>query len=246
MRAFRPLSIAAISALGLAAGPALAQQAAALPPLAGAAAAGADYAGASTQLAHNDDHGDRHWNEGPGWDGPPPPPASDDGPPRWHGRHDGDDGHGPGPRMGYSPEQRDGWLEECADRLGGEHGHDGRARHDCEVYLHDYEARYDGGHYGGHYGGQWAYGPGDARPVGPGCSSVCGYPMAAGPVMWVPVVLPAQNCCCRPKHKVRTIVTYETVPEKVVTYERVPTKVVRTKYTKTVPVRTTKPIKSIK
>lgn len=144
--------------------------------------------------------------------------------------------------MGYSPEQRDGWLDECAYRLGGEHEHDGRALHDCEAYLRDYEASYDGGH----YGARGAFGPGDARPVGPGCSSACGYPMAAGPVMWVPVVLPAQNCCCRPKHHVRTIVTYETVPEKVVTYERVPAKVVRTKHTKTVPVKTTKPIKSIK
>lgn len=64
--------------------------------------------------------------------------------------------------------------------------------------------------------------------------------------MWVPVMLPAQNCGCKPR--VRKIVTVEYVPqkpEKIVTYEKVPTKVVRTKYVKTRIIKR-RPVKQIK
>lgn len=130
----------------------------------------------------------------------------------------------------------------------------GRVRDECEAYLDRYEAYYSrgyaGGYYGG-YGGAWQYGAGYARQAGPGCGS-CSYPAAPMPMMWVPVMIQAQNCCCKPK--VRKIVTVEYVPqkpEKIVTYEKVPTKVIRTKYVKTKiikqrPVKQIKQIKQIK
>lgn len=165
------------------------------------------------------------------------------------------------PRMGYSAEEREGWLGECTHRLsdGGprdergrdERGYDERARRDddigraraqCESYLARYEASQSGASY------TWSYGAGYAQPAGaPNCGAAgCAYPAAPPGMMWVPVILSGgQNCCCQQKPKVRTIVTEEEVPERVVTY-RAPPKIVRTKYTKTVPVQSIKPIKSTK
>lgn len=237
MRLFRSSILTAVAGFALAARPALAHQAP-LPPV-----AGADYA------AHS---------EAP----PPMPPHSDmrpDMPPQ------------PGqPRMGYSREERDGWLAECAHRLSDSGPRDertrdewgreermrderarrdddiGRARAQCESYLGRYEASQGGGSYAQYQ--TWSYGPGAAAPVAaPSCGPAgCSYPAAPPGMMWVPVILSGgQNCCCQQKPKVRTIVTEEEVPEKVVTYET-PPKIVHTKYTRTVPVKSVKPIKSIK
>jgi hypothetical protein len=223
MRLVRSSILTAAAGLALAAGPALAHEAPPLPPV-----AGADY------LAHGD--------------GPPPMPVHGemhrdmrpDMPPR------------PGePRMGYGPEQRADWIDECTHRLGDSGAHDDRYHRDealdrahdqCVDYLSRYEASQGGGYSYAQYGAGYAQ-----AAIVPGCAAAgCAYPAAPPGMMWVPVVLTGgQNCCCKPKPKVRTIVTEEEVPEKIVTYEA-PPKVVRTKYTKTVPVKTTKPIKSIK
>lgn len=221
MRLFRSSILTTIAGLTLAASPALAHEAPPLPP-----AAGADYA----------DHAD----------GPPPGMHRDmrrDMPPQ------------PGEqRMGYSPEQRHDWIMECTHRLGdgGPRGERGRrdeeldrAHDQCEDYLSRYEASQSGGYYA--QSQNWSYaGAAVQSAVEPGCVSGCAYPAAPPGMMWVPVILSGgQNCCCKPKPKMRTIVTEEEVPEKVVTYQA-PPKIVRTKYVKTVQVKSTKPIKSIK
>lgn len=255
MHLVRPSFLIAIAGLAAAATPAIAQQAPALPPV-----AGADYAqpkGDSPRDANwsQGSANDQGWHDAPAWgDGPPPPPAEHGPGPAWH------DGPPPGAggrpdfppqpgeaRMGYSREERAGWLDECTHRMGGEHAehaeHDRdphRGRMECEAYLERYEASYRGG---GGYAQTWSYGGGYGGGYTPGA--------APAGMMWVPIMMPAQNCCCAQKPKVRTIVTEEEVPQEVVTYERVPTKVVHTKYTKytkTVPVKDIKqrPTKSTK
>ena len=241
MHHVRPSFLIAIAGLAVVAAPAMAQQAPALPPVAGADyASQSDEGGAQDAGWRDHDAGESGWHHAPAWgDGPPPPPAEPGPGPGWH---DGPPppmhpGMRPGfppqpgePRMGYNREERAGWLDECTRRMGGERAERdrdaNRARGECEAYLERYEASYRGGG----YGQNWYYGGGYAQPAPAG-------------MMWVPIVMPAQNCCCRDKPKVRTIVTEEEVPQEVVTYVRVPTKVIRTKYTKytkTVPVKNIK------
>jgi hypothetical protein len=91
--------------------------------------------------------------------------------------------HRPPPHaMGYPPDQRAAWLEDCRARYEGASG--GHPTDECEAWLLRYEHGYRGhgpGYGPGHHAGAWGY----------------HYPYPY-PVMWVrvPIVTERRDCGC--------------------------------------------------
>lgn len=154
------------------------------------------------------------------WRGPPPRPMPGPGGERFERRAMPPMRAMPGPRPGYSPDERGAWMDQCHANFRGPDRRDGPGGDYCEQYMGHYESGMPGP----------AMGPGLAPPMAwqPGYVTP-GYMVP--PLVWVrvPIVHERRGCGCeevieeevitRPAPRARRVI-HRRVHEKRVKYSR--------------------------